>query len=172
MNRILKSLDIESFWKIPLFYKVLYQPKIWTVQCSYLKSLKKPFFKECFKIKPLSNSYGSKTTTQKFFRVASRGFQSFGLIEGAGVLPSKQWPKCTVRVTSVILYLTDFWMQAPPKLFVYQIRKVIHCKCFVCRIRRCLSAFSIQEQTLAVSTCICLYWTTNIFMLFLFWIKY
>ena len=58
-------------------------------------------------------------------RVASKGFQSFGLLEGAGVLPSKQWPKCTVRLTSVILYLTDFWMQAAPKLFVYQIGKVI-----------------------------------------------
>ena len=32
----------------------------------------------------------------------------------------------------------------------------LHCKCFVCRIHRCLSAFKIQEQTLVVSTYICL----------------
>ena len=30
-----------------------------------------------------------------------------------------------------------------------------HCKCFVCRNRRCLSAIQIQKQTLVNSTDIC-----------------
>ena len=43
----------------------------------------------------------------------------------------------------------------------------IHCKCFVCRNRRRLSAITIQKQTLVSSTNICVWLITNIFMLFL-----
>ena len=43
----------------------------------------------------------------------------------------------------------------------------MHCKYFVCRNRRRLSAIQIQKQTLAKSTDICVWLITNIFMLFL-----
>ena len=77
-------------------------------QCSYLKNLKTPFFGEYFKFLVLSNSHGSKTPPQIFFfeiistNRAARGFQSFGLIEGAAVLPSKQWPKFLCQISAVI----------------------------------------------------------------------
>ena len=56
-------------------------------QQSYLKILKTPFFGEYFKFLPLSNSYGSKNISTNR---AAGDFQSFGLIEGAAVLPSKK----------------------------------------------------------------------------------
>ena len=42
-----------------------------------------------------------------------------------------------------------------------------HCKCFVYRNRRCISAIQIQKQTLVTFTDICVWLITNIFLLFL-----
>ena len=43
----------------------------------------------------------------------------------------------------------------------------LHCKCFVCRNCKCLSAIQIQKQTLVNSTNIHVWLITSIFMLFL-----
>ena len=41
-----------------------------------------------------------------------------------------------------------------------------HCKCFVCKVRRCLSAIQIKTQLPVISTFICLLFTTNVCLLF------
>ena len=43
----------------------------------------------------------------------------------------------------------------------------LHCKCFVCRNFRCLSAIQIQKQTLVNSIDIFVWLIKNVFMLFL-----
>ena len=61
---------------------------------SCVKILKTPFFGEYFKFLPLDNSYGSETTPKIFFEnisktTAARGFQNFGTIEDAALIPTE-----------------------------------------------------------------------------------
>ena len=42
-----------------------------------------------------------------------------------------------------------------PLSYILALSKEVHCKCFVCRNRRRLSAIQIQKQTLAKSTDVC-----------------
>ena len=77
----------------------------WTVQLP--KKFENAIFWENLKVLLLSNSYGSKTTPKNFFEnistnKAARGFQSFGLLEGAAFLPSKQWSKFLCQISAVI----------------------------------------------------------------------
>ena len=56
-----------------------------------------------------------------------------------------------------------FRLQLESRLF----KKNLHCKCFVCRNRKCLSAILMQKQTLVNSTNYCVWLITDIFMLLL-----
>ena len=53
---------------------------------------------------------GLKPPPQIFFEnistnMAARGFQSFGLLEGAAFLPSKQWSKFLCQISAVIWWI-------------------------------------------------------------------
>ena len=76
-------------------------------QCSYLKNLKSHFWGNFWNSCHWVTFMGLKTPPQNFFENtstnrAARGFQCFGLIEGAAGILSEQWPKFWCQISAVI----------------------------------------------------------------------